>query len=334
MLRALLSSFLFVALPLLGDIRKEEVGVPMRDGVHLKAEVYYDSHHTPSEQPLILIRTPLINDRLRDSLSSMSKWGYTIAIQKTRHHTYPELAPIPYLDDGWGENQDGHDTIEWFSKSMWSNGKIGTFGESAQGIAQYLLAPTAPSHLGCQYVKVATPSLFHCGVFSGGALLKNQVEGWFQSTSSEAFETVLQHPHYDALWDSLNVLKRKDKVNCPIYHATGWYDIFLKGTLDAYLTFQEEGGPLAQHRQKLVIGPWDHYTYKKAKLGDFDFPLEARQFNEAVTMKEWFDFHLKGIHNKTFTEEPIHYYVMGPFDGTPSKGNRWEKRLLGLLKAL
>ena len=33
--------------------------------------------------------------------------------------------------------QDGFDTIAWIAKQEWSNGKVGTWGVSALGAAQY-----------------------------------------------------------------------------------------------------------------------------------------------------------------------------------------------------
>ena len=48
------------------------------------------------------------------------------------------------------EAADGHDSVEWVATLPWSNGKVGTAGQSYHGTTQYLLPHTRPPHLVCQ----------------------------------------------------------------------------------------------------------------------------------------------------------------------------------------
>ena len=43
-----------------------------------------------------------------------------------------------------------------------------------------------------------------------------------------------------------------------------------------------------------------------------------------ISPKRWFDFYLKGIPNGVEDLPSVTYYVMGPFDGSPSSGNVWK----------
>ena len=76
---------------------------------------------------------------------------------------------VGYRALGWGDLQDGYDTVEWLAVQPWSNGKIGTFGSSQAGFAQNFLAVTRPPHLVCQYMIDTGLSLFHEGYRIGGA---------------------------------------------------------------------------------------------------------------------------------------------------------------------
>ena len=60
---------------------------------------------------------------------------------------------MPLHDDGWGENRDGYDTVEWIAAQSWCDGNVGTIGGSYAGATQYRLAPTRPPHLRAMYVR-------------------------------------------------------------------------------------------------------------------------------------------------------------------------------------
>jgi uncharacterized protein len=113
-------------------------------------------------------------------------------------------------------------------------------------------------------------------------------------------------------------------VNAPAIHQGGWYDTFLQGTIDAFIVRQNEGGPKARGKQKLLIGPWSHFWPLTDKLGEFKVPQQGIAPPENISPQRLFDYYLKGIDNGLDKVPPVTYYVMGPFDGSLSKGNRWK----------
>lgn len=302
--------------------------IPMRDGAELTADLYYPTGSIiTNEYPCILLRLP--GGRKAEpwvQLAALAKEGYVIAIQDTRSALDKEGKTIPYFSDGWDVHQDGYDTINWLASSSFTNGEIGTLGFSAAGITQILLAPTAPPALKCQYIGQAPASLYHHAIYPGGRLQKHQVEGWFSFHSSHpsVLEHVIRQPIYNDFWQSLDSLPISHKVKVPALHYGGWFDPFLQGTIDVFNARQLEGGKGAKGNQKLLIGPWNHFWPQDLSLGDFQVPENGRQAPLDISPKRWFDYYLKGVKNEVPTVPPITYFVMGPFDGSPSSGNVWK----------
>jgi len=233
------------------------VSIPMRDGVALPTDLYLPSPEA-RDLPCILLRSPAGRDVYWKDFAKLAKEGYVVAIQETRSALDPEGKAFPFMSDGWGQLQDGYDTIEWLAQSPYTNGKIGTWGPSALGITQLLMAPANPPHLTCQYILMAAASLYHHGLFPGGQMLKSQAEGWLghYARDSGVLNYVSQHPFYNDFWKQLNSLEVPHKIQSPGMHIGGWYDTFLQGTLSSFSTRQYQGGEGARGRQKLVIGPW------------------------------------------------------------------------------
>lgn len=300
------------------------VMVPMRDGVLLPTDLYYP---TPENRdvPCILLRSPGGRQAHWKYFAAMAKKGYVIAIQDTRSVLDEDGKTFPFISDGWGTLQDGYDTIEWLAASPYTNGKIGTWGSSALGITQLMTAPTNPPSLCCQYIMQAAASLYHEAIFPGGQLLKHQIENWlgYYAKDSGMISYVSQRSFYNPVWHSLNTVHVADRINVPAIIYGGWYDTFIQGTLSSFKSRQEEGGPGAKGKQKLVVGPWTHFYPQDPRFGDFDMPKAGIEPPIDISPDRWFDFYLKGVDNGADKIPAVIYYVMGPFDGTPSKGNVW-----------
>lgn len=298
--------------------------IPMRDGTLLPTDLYLP---TPDSKnlPCILLRSPAGRQTSLKAFAKIAKAGYAVAIQDTRNVLDSEGKTFPFISDGWGKMQDGYDTVEWLAQSPYTNGKIGTWGASALGITQLLMAPTQPPHLKCQYIMVAAASLYHHGLFPGGQLLKHQAESWlgYYARDTGVLSYISQRPFYNEFWEQLNTIEVANRVQVPSLHIGGWYDTFLEGTLSAFTSRQYEGGKGAKGKQKLVIGPWTHFWPLSIKYGDFEIPKGAENPPFDISPKKWFDYYLKEIDNEIEELPAVTYYVMGPFDGSSSSGNRW-----------
>ncbi len=300
------------------------VEIPVRDGVKLPTDIYLPSENARG-LPCILVRAPNGRKSHWALYAPLAKEGYAVAIQDTRSCLDPEGKSMPYMTDGWGQLQDGYDTVQWLATSPYTNGKIGTVGISAQGITQLLMAPSNPPNLVCQHVGVAAASIYDQALYAGGQLRKQQVEGWlgYYAPHPSVLQFVMVQHTYNDFWKEYDTAKAADRVHVPAVHHGGWYDTFLQGTIDAFVSRQEHGGEGARGRQKMIIGPWTHWWPDSLALGDFIIPDLGQHPPVDYSPKRWFDYHLKGIENGIDDIPTVTYYVMGPFDGSPSSGNVW-----------
>ena len=125
------------------DARKTTVMVPMHDGVRLATDIYLpDSPKGPF--PVILMRTPYNKAGGKGFANSAVQKGYVLVAQDMRGRFASEgNDSIVFLNDGWGKRRDGQETIEWIVRQLWCNGSVGTYGGSALGITQTMMAPGA-----------------------------------------------------------------------------------------------------------------------------------------------------------------------------------------------
>jgi len=69
-------------------------------------------------------------------------------------------------------------------------------------------------------------------------------------------------------------------MNIPIYHLSGWWDIFTNGQIDTYnhiRKFRKDSS--TDHTwQKLIIGPWAHQTVGSRTTGDITYPENVNDF--------------------------------------------------------
>jgi putative CocE/NonD family hydrolase len=143
--------------------------VPMktRDGVTLRADVYRPDG--PGRFPTLLSRLPYdkTGRRRPGDIDVFVEHGYVVIFQDTRGRFASD--GDDYYPLVW-EGQDGHDAVEWAATLPYSDGRIGTMGQSYLGATQYLLAPTRPPHLVASFPASAAADFHQCWVYhTGGA---------------------------------------------------------------------------------------------------------------------------------------------------------------------
>lgn len=292
--------------------------VPMRDGARLATDIYLPKGDANAKYPVIVIRSPY--ERVIDD--GITKLGYALVYQGTRGRFGSEGKDVIFYDDGWGKNQDGYDTIEWVARQTWCNGKIGAFGGSAPAVTQYMMAGSNPPSLTCMSPTFGGCDLYHQLFFQGGAYRKEIMDPWLETCKfcEETTQNIHAHPAYDGYWREFDLTTRFGKVNVPMLHVGGWYDILLQGNIDAFVGIQYHGGPGARGKQKLIIGPYSHGAF--TTVGEFDFP-NAGLRNPTVDSIYWLDHCLKGVENDTSRLKAVTYYVMGAIGEKDAPGNDW-----------
>ena len=147
-------------------IKEESVPAKMRDGVNLYADVYRPD--APGRFPVILMRTPYGREATAPNAKRYVPYGYIFIAQDTRGRFQSEgdwYYPLVH------EAVDGYDTVEWAAGLEWSDGNVGTAGQSYLCATQYLLAPTQPPHLRAMFATSAPSDWHECWVYRGAGVL-------------------------------------------------------------------------------------------------------------------------------------------------------------------
>ena len=132
----------------------------------------------------------------------------------------------------------------------------------------------------------------------------------------------LTHSDYDDFWKEKGinwVEYYNHTADIPMVHIGGWYDIFLRGTIQNYLSLNA----IQQSPKWLIIGPWTHSGNQRTYAGDVDFGSEAAipDFQDQYQV-DWFDYLLKGKKAERLPTKPVSLFVMGTGDGSKNAEGR------------
>jgi hypothetical protein len=94
-------------------------------------------------------------------------------------------------------------------------------------------------------------------------------------------------------------------VDLPMLHVGGWFDPYLRGTLNLYQAMTAK----SKYPQHLLVGAWAHLPWGR-KLGAIDYGVEAQNPIDEIQIR-WFDHFLKGKDTGLLTESPISLFEMG-----------------------
>jgi uncharacterized protein len=121
------------------------------------------------------------------------------------------------------------------------------------------------------------------------------------------------HPEFGEYWSSLDVSQSLERIRVPALHVSGWYDTYLKGSVDGFRALTAQAGSAAaRENQFLIASPWVHIPWGD-RAGAADFGPEALLDTDEILLR-WFNHWLKGTGE--FAKEPrIRHFVLGE--------NRW-----------
>jgi uncharacterized protein len=296
--------------------------VSMRDGVRLATDVDIPSD-AKGRMPAILLRSPY-SRQLGGALGMFKAFvgnRYVIVSQDMRGRYDSEGENVPFLFD----QIDGYDTVEWIASQPWSDGRVSILGGSALAIAGYQAAIESPPHLKCEIAAVAPANLQSEAILWGGELRKDLAIGWAVGTgyNAETLNFMTDHPFYDDFVKKFDLSYNAGKVQAPIMHIGGWYDIFTQGTIDAYNSLQERGGPGARGMQHLILGPWTHGGEASVTQGELGFPSNASIIPMVPNILKW----MKKCEEGMLKPEamPVQYYMVGDVATNDPRWNTWKK---------
>ena len=100
-------------------------------------------------------------------------------------------------------------------------------------------------------------------------------------------------------------------LDLPALHVGGWYDINVNGTIANFVGMSAEAGTdEARRAQRLIVGPWPHWTPQISVVGDVDFGPNAVLDLEPIR-REWFGHWLQDQPAPMLDDPPVRIFVMG-----------------------
>jgi putative CocE/NonD family hydrolase len=311
---------------------KHTASMKTRDNVRLDADVYRPA--TPGPHPVLLMRQPYSRTIASTPVYAHPSWyaaqGYIVVIQDVRGRGTSEGVFRPFEN----EPRDGYDSVQWAARLPDSNGRVGMYGFSYQGMTQLFAASTRPEALRAIAPAMAAYDVFEDFAYEGGALRLAGALGWALQLAAESARRAGDAQAHQELVSAARSLPLTDPIpalplilekHAQYTHYPEWarnsapgefwnrlsprsvaasIDIpalHIGGWNDYMLT-----GTLACYRdmasrcsgpQRLVVGPWQHFPW----VGSHIDTLQVR----------WFDHWLKGIENRVTDEAPVQLFEVG-----------------------
>jgi putative CocE/NonD family hydrolase len=321
----------------------DNVAVPMRDGVVLRADVYRPETKAPVAA--IVNRTPYDRTSPLIQLAAIEperavEAGFALVCQDVRGRFASDGEFYTFFSDV----DDTFDTVEWAAAQSWCDGNVGMAGRSYAAAVQWLGAAERPPHLRAISPIVTGSDFYNGWIYEGGAFQFGFNVFWIWLMTNprgiakldEVYRHLplrtlpisdlvwarlyahwLAHSTDDHYWRALSINRRYERIEVPAFIIGGWYDVFIRGTLENYAGMRARAGSeLARASPRLLVGPWAHgSTY--GPYPDHSFDLFAP--NDAIDVPEsqlrFFAHHLRGDANGLEDEPPVRIFVMGE--------NRW-----------
>lgn len=331
---------------------KQTLSMQTRDGVRLDADVYYPASSNTDTFPVLLMRQPYGRAIASTIVYAHPSWyaaqGYIVVIQDVRGRGSSEGE----FDLFAHEIADGEDTINWVAGLPQSNGQVGMYGFSYQGMTQLYAAATRPAALKTICPSMIGYDLYHDWAYAGGAFCYQLNLGWAIQLASETARRQADPEAYRTLYAAARNLPITDPVDvhsgilnqlAPDSHYHAWLAhpepdeywqqlspisymqnvdlpmLHIGGWFDTHLSgtlrFYKEMAARSSFPQHLIVGPWAHLPWGR-KVGSVDYGSEANNPIDRLQIR-WFNHFLKGMDTGLLQEPPVRLFEMGR--------NRWRQ---------
>lgn len=297
--------------------RLETVRVEARDGTALATDVWRPVLDD-RPRPVLLRRTPYGRALPDDVVRAMLNFGYVVVSQDVRGRGESDGLFFPFRDDA----RDGADTIEWAAAQPWSNGRVGTFGGSAEGIVQLLAAGEGPEALRCVHATVATDDVYE-GLYPGGAWRTELGTAWLEGLgASAALVEYRRQEAGDAYWSSARLdARERARIGATVFLVGGFFDVFASGTARAHRELAASRPDVPREGPYMVLGPWTHGGLDSALQGEISYPPNARYEAAVLELATFFEWCLKGGARPAWA--PLRFYLTRLGDDGRSATGEW-----------
>lgn len=313
-----------------------------RDNIKLDADVYYPD--VAGEYPVLLMRQPYGRAIASTVVYAHPIWyasqGFIVVIQDVRGRG----TSAGKFDLFTHEINDGFDTVNWAANLPTSNGQVGMYGFSYQGMTQLYAAAAQPAALKTICPSMAALNLYDDWAYENGAFCLQMNLAWAIQLEAETarlkgdaethqklyaasrnlpvndlipsapeiiklfdpdsfYHSWLNNSTNNEYWQNLS--PNASQINLPILHIGGWFDTYLRGTINTYQTMVKN----SSYPQHLIIGPWGHIPWAR-QVGQIDLGNLAHTSIDQLQIA-WFNYWLKDIDNGILTQPSVRLFAMG-----------------------
>lgn len=320
------------------------------DGVKLVADIYRPN--TEEKLPVLLMRQPYGKAIASTVVYAHPRWyarhGYMVVIQDVRGRGDSQ-GDFQLLAT---EIQDGKETLDWVASLEGSNGKVGMYGFSYQGMTQLYAAINQHPALKTICPSMIAFDLYSDWAYENGAFCYQLNLAWAIQLAAETARLKKDLIAYKILYLASRNLPIHDipiaveevlRKYCPsnfyyqwLKHSENdyyWQELspqsyfqeidlpmlHIGGWFDPYLrgTFNlyQEMVKKSKFQQCLIVGAWGHIPWGNT-LGNIHYTQTANNHINEVQIA-WFDKYLKGKENANLPDKNINLFQMG--------SNKWKK---------
>ncbi len=271
--------------------------------------------------------------------------GYVGVVANTRGKRLSPDAVEPFEHDA----KDAYSIIDWITKQPWCNGKVGMWGGSYLGFAQWSAAkhlhpslltivPQVAVGIGidypmqngifCTYMLrwihlVSDTKLTDWNNFQDTAKWNNVFAKWYRSGSSmrqldtvegrpnAIFQRWLDHPSYDRYWKDMTPQQDEfSRITIPVLTITGYWDDDQLGAMYYYKQHHQWNKNTNHY---LLIGPYDHggsQGFPSPKLSGYTIDSVANIPISDIVF-QWFDHVMKDSAMPAILSDKVNFEVMG-----------------------
>jgi uncharacterized protein len=320
------------------------VEIPLQSGIVLRGRLYKPKHNT---KPLPVLLAPTVY-----AADGAHEWGCHFA---QNDYIFIAFEVTGRGNSGgtfelWSNNgKEGYEVVAWAAQQPWSNGQVGMWGASYNGLYQWAtlkehpvaLATIIPISPVCPGVDFPAPKnimynyAIHWLAFIDGKTTNVNLlndENFFDTIyydflytkrpyreldqacriSSPLFNILVQQPSA-AVWHSLLPEREHyEAITIPILTTVGQYDGDQLGGLHYYGMHMRYGIKEWTEHHYLIIGPWDHAGTRTPSTNVGGLKVdEVSSIDMNQLHIQWYNWILRNRERPAFLQDRVAYYVTG-----------------------
>lgn len=300
----------------------KNVRIPMRDNVHLGADLYVPDDLDVGPLPVVMEYIPYRKDEVPPGerfYGELPRHNYIVARVDIRGTGASEgIATDEYVEQ---EQLDGYDAIEWLADQSFCDGNVSMMGISYGGFTSLQVATHQPPHLrtiipmyftddrytdDCHYRGGHLRQYYDVSYYGNFMIAYNAMPPYAEWSGNwaEIWEEhlarnepyILKWLHHQTdgpYWRHGSVRDMASRITCPVFMIGGWRDGYPNSPLRLYEALDVP--------RKVLIGPWNHAVP--------DIAVPGPRIDHLHEVVRWLDHWCKGVDNGVM-DEPLVVYFM------------------------